>query len=88
MEIRKEFWCQLLAKAKEKTNLHANISPSGFNWSGAGAGIGGLSYNYYIRMNNAQLDIYIDRGNRDWNKETFNYFYQNKNEIEEAFGAE
>jgi predicted transport protein len=88
MEIRKEFWGQLLAKAKEKTNLHANISPSGFNWSGAGAGIGGLSYNYYIRMNNAQLDIYIDRGNRDWNKETFNYFYQNKNEIEEAFGAE
>jgi predicted transport protein len=85
--LRKAFWTELLEKASQKTSLHSRISPGKENWIGTGAGKSGLSYNYVIRMNDAQVELYIDNGDQVWNKSTFGYFFQQKENIEKNFGA-
>ena len=85
--LRQKFWGELLNKAKEKTKLHAKISPGTENWISAGAGKRGLGFNYVVRMDDAQVELYIDRGEAEWNKMVFNAFLQHKVEIEELFGG-
>jgi hypothetical protein len=83
---RMEFWKMLLAKAKLHTKIHENISHGTGNWVSAGAGKTGLSYSYVVRMNDAQVELYIDRGDAKWNNQVFNFFYHRKDEIEDVFG--
>ena len=87
--LRKEFWTQLLEKAKTKTTLHANISPVIYSWIGTGSGKSGMGYNYVIANSYAGVEIYLDRGKGflDLNKERFDQLYKYKNEIEKAFGG-
>jgi len=40
--LRKEFWERLLQKAKEKTDLHSNISPGIYHYISAGGGKSGI----------------------------------------------
>lgn len=84
--LRLEFWKQLLEQAKEKTPLHARISPSKDNWASAGAGKSGLAFTYVIRMSDAQVEFYIDCGNAEENERTFDRFFNQKEDIEKAFG--
>ncbi|MEI7989877.1 MAG: DUF4268 domain-containing protein [Chloroflexota bacterium] len=84
---RFEFWQQLLAKAKTKTNLHAGRSPGNKHYVNAGAGKTGIYYTYEVRMEDAQIHLYIyHRGEAEWNKRIFNVLFQHKEEIEQAFG--
>jgi hypothetical protein len=85
--LRLEFWRQLLEKAKTKTKIHAKVSPGIENWISAGAGKSGLGFNYVVRMDDAQVELYIDRGEAGWNKSVFNTFLQHKKEIEDNFGG-
>ena len=86
--LRHNFWTELLKYAKEKTKLHANISPSYYHWIGTSAGKQGLAYNYTVRQNEAIVELYIDRGKDrdDENKKIFDGLYKNKDEIENKFG--
>src|SRR5437016_3620830 len=47
-EARLRFWAGLLERAKQRTKLHANISPGTASWVGASAGRSGLAFNYVI----------------------------------------
>ena len=61
--LREQFWTELLNRAKEKTKLHAAISPSPRSYITAGAGKSGLSFNYVIRKHGpSNVELYIDRG--------------------------
>lgn len=84
--LRREFWEQLLEKAKKKTALHERISPSKDNWISAGAGRSGLSYSYVIRMEDAQVELYIDTGDEILNKHIFDQLYTQKENVEEVIG--
>ena len=86
--IREKFWTQLLNYSKQKTKLHANISPTQHNWLGTSAGTQGLGYNYALRKNEAQVELYIDRGKEkgEENKEIFDHLYSKKAEIEKVYG--
>ncbi|GAP21874.1 DUF4268 domain-containing protein [Leptolinea tardivitalis] len=84
--LRLKFWGELLEKAKAKTKLHAKVSPGIENWISAGAGKSGLGFNYVVRMDDAQVELYIDKGEAEWNKKVFNTFLQQKVEIEGLFG--
>ncbi len=84
--LRLKFWGELLEKAKAKTKLHAKVSPGIENWISAGAGKSGLGFNYVVRMDDAQVELYIDKGEAEWNKMVFNTFLQHKTEIEQIFG--
>jgi hypothetical protein len=85
--LRMEFWQQLLRKARARTDLHATISPSSGNWISTGAGKTGLSYGYVVRLNEAQVELYIDHHDKEWNKTVFNALLRSKREIEQRFGA-
>jgi hypothetical protein len=84
--LRLEFWKQLLERARSRTPLHARIAPGTENWINASAGKSGLAYTYAIRMEDAQVEFYIDRGNADQNKRIFDALYTRKAEIEADFG--
>jgi hypothetical protein len=83
----REFWTQLLEKAKPKTTLHARISPRTSNWIGAGAGKTGLSFFYGIRTGKAEVVLNISQDNAEDNKRIFDILYAKKDEIERAFGG-
>lgn len=89
--LRKEFWTQLLEKAKEKTKLHTNVSPSIYSWMAAGAGKSGIGYNYGITNKYASCEIYLDRGKEfedpNINKIRFDQLFKHKDEIEKEFGG-
>lgn len=85
---RIEFWNQLLERAKKRTPLHSNISPSKDNWISTGAGKSGVTYNYVIRMGDAQVELYISSGDSEENKRIFDRLYESKVQVEQIFGAE
>lgn len=87
--IRLRWWTQLLDHAKSKTKLHANISPSEYNWIGTSAGKRGLGYNYSVRKESSAIELYIDRGKGadEENKAIFNELNKSKEHIEESFGG-
>jgi hypothetical protein len=85
--LRIEFWRQLLEKARKKTSLHANISPGKENYICTGAGMSGVLFSYVIRMNDAQVELYIDCGNVEDNKRIFDQLYAKKEKIESDFGG-
>lgn len=87
--LRKEFWTEILEKAKEKTSLHSNVSPNIYHWVGAGAGKQGISYNYVITKRYGGCEIYLDKG-KDYarpniNKIRFDKLYKHRKQIEKKF---
>ena len=86
--LRYEFWKTLLERSKQKTNLHANISPGTANWIGAGSGVRGLGFNYAVTYKFGQAELYIDRGQgcEEENKRIFDELQSHKAEIEKDFG--
>lgn len=84
--IRQRFWSELLQYAKTKTNLHANIAPTQSNWISRGAGKQGLGFNYVIRQHDAQVELYIDRGETEENKRIFEQLIEHREAIESSFG--
>ena len=85
--LRMQFWDELLARARTRCALHAGVSGGKENWVAAGAGVAGLTYNYVVRMTDAQVELYIDRGDANTNKAVFAHFLAGRQAIEEAFGA-
>lgn len=87
-ELRNKFWATLLERAKEKTKLHASISPRQSSWIGAGSGRRGLAYNYSIRKHDGGVHLYIDRGKgaEEENKRIFGLLLKSRESIEGDFG--
>lgn len=87
--LRKEFWTQLLDRAKNKTTLHSNITPPVYHWIGTGAGKSGVTYNYAITNEYGSAEVYMDRGKEypNLNKERFDTLHKHKDEIEKVFGG-
>jgi len=70
------------------TALHANISPSRYNWIGTSAGISGLGFNYTVRQHDAGVELYIDRRKEASaeNERIFDQLLAARESIEEVFG--
>jgi len=84
--VRERFWTQLLDLAKEKSKLHAKISPTPYNWVGAGSGVRGLTWNYVIRQHETQVELYVDRGDQEENADIFEQLVAHKDDAEAVFG--
>ena len=84
--MRLEFWKQLLEQAKIKTPIFANRSPTKDNWISVSAGKSGFTYGYVIRMEDAQVEFYIDHGSAEKNKSIFEKILSQREQIENSFG--
>ena len=74
------------AKTKDKTKLHANLSPGKENYIEIGTGKNGLSFCYSIRQHDSDVEFYIDRGTEKENRQIFDMLAESKKDIEAAFG--
>lgn len=89
--LRERFWTDLQNRAKEKTKLHAAISPSRESWISAGAGKSGLGFNYVIRKHGpSNVELYIDRGkdSESENRAIFEQLAAHREQIEDQIGGE
>lgn len=86
--MRYRFWKQHLERANERTQLHANISPSKGDWITASAGKSGLALGYVVLLDRCSIELYIDRGKgaEARNKAIFDQLHARKDEIEQACG--
>lgn len=85
-DVYERFWQGLLAVARTRNTRHSNIKPGQLNSIGASSGIRGLNFNYRIKKNSAQVELYIDRGRAEENKSLFNQLQARKEQVESAFG--
>jgi len=87
--LRYRFWEQLLEEARQRTKLHASISPTHHSWVGTGAGKSGLAFNYVARQHEAYVELYIDRrkDSEEENKAIFDQLMNHKESIEAVFGG-
>jgi hypothetical protein len=87
--LRRRFWEQLLEGARKKTSLHSGVSPGIDNWLGTGAGKSAMRWTYVIRMDDTQVELYIDRGDssEEWNKSVFDKLHAHREDVEQAFGG-
>ncbi len=85
-KLRYRFFEQLLARAKERTSLHAHLSPTQGNWVGMFVNLLGLTY--VVRQHDTNVELYIDRdhGRGEGNKKIFDDLLQKKDQIEKDFG--
>jgi len=86
-KLRHQFWTQLLAMAEKKTDLHAKIKPTKYDW--LGRRIYGLWFNYSVGQHLGRAELWIDNGKdaEAENKEIFDKLVANKAEIEQTFGG-
>lgn len=88
--LRLKFWEQLLESARKQGVMwHAQRAPSKDMWLGAGAGVrAGVSLNYLIWIDQESgVELYIDTGIKDENKQIFDALFARKELVEQAFGA-
>jgi hypothetical protein len=88
-DLRNRFWQSLLDRAKSKTKLHANISPSNYSWVSTSSGKNGLSFLYAVTRHSNSVELVIDRGkdSDDENRTIFEQLKTHQAEIEAAFGG-
>lgn len=86
--IRINFWTRLIETMNKKSELFKNISPSKDNWISCGSGVSGISYSFVVTSSYARIELWINKGSQEENKEFFDNIYAYKNSIEESFGDE
>lgn len=85
---RLDFWTKLLEKARDRTNLHSNVSPSKGNWISTGAGKAGIGWSYSITMTKGSVELYIAIGpdKKDETDKIYEKILNDKEKIENQFG--
>lgn len=54
-------------------------------WLGIALGLSGVSINLVVTKSYARSEIYINQGDKEKNKKVFDFFYDQKEEIEKDF---
>ncbi len=62
----------------EKSDLYKNVSPSKDNWLSCGCGYTGLAYSFVVTGNYARIELWINRGTQEENKEIFDNIHTYK----------
>lgn len=85
---RLEFWKGLLAKARKRTKLHANLKPSKESWLATSLGVPGCGLVYLIGIDWSGVELYIDGGkdSEEYNRKIFEELFKHKEEVEQVFG--
>jgi hypothetical protein len=84
--VRLKFWSQFLKEINKITHLYQNVSPGRDSWIGAGSGMSGVGYNSVATRNYIRIELYINSGEKELNKEIFDFLHSKKDTIEAKFG--
>lgn len=85
--IRQTFWTEFIDYNKSVNGLFSINTPTTDNWIGrAVKGSNGLNCNVIVNFDNCRAEIYINTGDKDRNKNIFDFLYGNKDAIEAKFG--
>lgn len=85
---RFEFWSQFLKEINKVSSICVNTSPSRDSWIGTSLGMSGININLVVSQRYARVEVYINRGSQEENKDVFDYFEKIKDEIEKDFGGQ
>ena len=87
-EMRRAFWTRTLEELRRRRiPRYENISPSQFHWLASATGVSGCAYNLIFSNCETRVELSLKR-TRAENKWIFDQLEQQKQEIEERFGAE
>jgi hypothetical protein len=84
--IRLKFWSQFLKEINKVTSLYQNVSPARDSWIGAGSGMSYIGYNSVATRNYIRIELYINSGEKEYNKKLFDFLHSKKDTIEAQFG--
>jgi hypothetical protein len=85
-ELRYRFWQGVIACARKHGTRHANTKPSYYHWISASSGNRGLALNYVATQDFCNVELYIDRGEKEENKNIFDALMLKRADIESTFG--
>ena len=85
--VRLEFWTYFLQHAQTKSSLYTSTSPSAANWIGVGLGMTGVSMSLVATSTLCRSEVFINRGDKEENKECFDHLFAKREQIEKEFGA-
>jgi hypothetical protein len=86
--VRKQFWAQLLERAKGRPHPHAAVAANEWERLSAGAGRTGFEWRYEIREHHAFVSLYLDARKAEENKHFFDAVARNKRKIEKEVGTQ
>ena len=84
-EARLAFWQTLLPVAKERSELHRNISPGKYHWVGARKY--GQWWNYVVLMDETRVELYLDAPDPADNKRLYDALELERPGVEADFGG-
>ena len=86
--LRLEFWEQALeAFSHSSCTLYNNISPGKDHWLSAGSGLSGMTFNLIFSKSEVRVEYYMARPQAETNQLVFDQLFNQKEQIEAAFGA-
>ena len=84
--LKRRFWTGLLERARPRTTLHSRLSAGPYYSLYTGAGKAGIFYSYIIRKHDGKVELYIDWGEAEENRQILDRFAECKEQIESEFG--
>lgn len=87
-ELRKSFWIQLLEKYNLIDSSFKNVNPTNDSWISCGSGVTGCPFSFIVTKTYAAIELSINNGEKERNKEIFDNLKANRVIIENSFGNE
>ena len=88
-ELYSKYWAKLLECAKSRDfSLYDKRTGSQSCWISTGAGLANIQYNLVLLKDKIRVELYINKESSDDNKKIFNLLKEEKDIIEDRFGAE
>lgn len=86
---RQNFWAEFIEYNKSHNGLFSTSAGTTDSWLGKSIkGFSGVNINIYIYNSSTRSEVYINSGDKEKNKQIFDYLLSNKDEIERLFGEE
>lgn len=88
-ELRRKYWTFALPiiKGENQGGAFANVNPSKNNCVGGFFGVGGFSILCVANFDAARVELYLEKGEKEANKEAFDLLFVHKTEIEQKLGV-
>lgn len=85
-ELRRRYWNELLEKFNRISKQFQNVNATTDHWISGGSGVSGVPFCFIITKKYVGVELYINHGDQQTNKNIYDKLYSSKEEIEKDFG--